>query len=322
MSTEAREGAGDPPVAALVRAAMGGLSAGERKVARALLAAYPVAGLGTAAELGEQAGVSAPTVVRFVAHLGFPGYAAFQRALRHEVHVRMGSPLEQYAEQREVPPGEELLPFVSSTFARTLQASFAELPASEFERAVDLLADPRLHVHVVGGRFSHVLADYLVAHLQMLRAHVGTVPGDEFSRITLVTDARREDLLVVFDYRRYDPASVRLCSAAAAAGARVLLLTDPWLSPAAEVADVVLPTHVESPSPFDSLVPGMALVEALVTALTERLGDAGRARVERVEQVRTALDPHATSPLPGHDATAGTTADASAAVVQDRHGDL
>lgn len=44
-------------VAELTRSAMGRLSTGERKVARALLSAYPVAGLETVAELASRSGV-------------------------------------------------------------------------------------------------------------------------------------------------------------------------------------------------------------------------------------------------------------------------
>lgn len=298
MSTDEQDGSRGSSVAALTRAAMGDLTVAERKAARALLSAYPVAGLETVAELAERAGVSAPTVVRFVSRLGFSGYAAFQRALMREVHAQMGSPLEQYAEKRAVPDGQELLPYVATTFVGTLEASFSDIPHSEFAQAVDLLCSERLHVRVVGGRFSHVLAEYLVAHLQLLRADVEAVPADEFSRIALVGDATKDDLLVVFDYRRYDPTTVRLARAARKGGARVLLLTDPWLSPVSEFSDVVLPTHVSSPSPFDSLVPAFALVEALVAAVTERLGDTGRARVERLEGLREALAPHTASSLP------------------------
>lgn len=290
-------GTGGPSVAAITREAMGRLTNAERKAARALLSAYPVAGLETVAELAERAGVSAPTVVRFVSRLGFSGYAAFQRALMHEVHARMGSPLEQYAEKRAVPPGDELLPYVASTFVDATQSSFDAIPSSDFERAVELLCAPRLRIHVVGGRFSHVLADYLVAHLQLLRPGVRTVPGDEFSRVSLVGDVTKDDLLVAFDYRRYDPSTVRLAQEAQRGGARVLLLTDPFLSPISEVSDTVLPTRVDSPSPFDSLVPAFALVEALVAAVTDRLGDQGRRRVERLEGLREALDPHTPSAL-------------------------
>jgi DNA-binding MurR/RpiR family transcriptional regulator len=43
---------------------------------------------------------------------------------------------------------------------------------------------------------------------------------------------------------------------------------------------------VEAPSPFDSLVPALAIVEALVAAVTDRLGDEGRRRLELVESSR------------------------------------
>lgn len=300
MTTEEHQdsGTGGVSVATITREAMGRLTNAERKAARALLSAYPVAGLETVAELAERAGVSAPTVVRFVSRLGFSGYAAFQRALMHEVHARMGSPLEQYAEKRTVPSGQELLPYAASTFVDAIQSSFAGVPASDVEHAVELLCAARLRIHVVGGRFSHVLAEYLVAHLQLLRPGVRTVPGDEFSRVSLVGDVTKEDLLVAFDYRRYDPSTVRLAQAAHRGGAKVLLLTDPFLSPISEVSEAVLPTRVDSLSPFDSLVPAFALVEALVAAVTDRLGDRGRGRVERLEGLRETLDPHTPSALP------------------------
>ena len=67
----------------LVQAKMDEFSNGERKVARALLAQYPTAGLTTVADLAASAGVSSPTVVRFVTRLGFTGFATFQRSLVH-----------------------------------------------------------------------------------------------------------------------------------------------------------------------------------------------------------------------------------------------
>ena len=61
------------------------LTRSDLKVARALLSNYPAAGLNTVAHLAQVAGVSGPTVVRFVARLGFEGYPDFQQALLAEV---------------------------------------------------------------------------------------------------------------------------------------------------------------------------------------------------------------------------------------------
>ncbi|WP_234326524.1 MurR/RpiR family transcriptional regulator [Streptomyces sp. NRRL S-337] len=67
-------------------------------------------------------------------------------------------------------------------------------------------------------------------------------------------------------------------------GAKVVLFTDAWLSPVAEFADVVLPARVEAPSPFDSLVAPMALVETLVAAVHARSGPAAEARMRAAEE--------------------------------------
>jgi DNA-binding MurR/RpiR family transcriptional regulator len=270
----------------MTRRGFGDLSTSERKVARALLSTYPVAGLETVAQLAVRANVSPPTVVRFVARLGFSGYPAFQQALMHEVDERMGSPLEQYDAQDQQRAGQALLPYAASTFIGVLNSTFAELPETEFIRAVEAICDRQKRVFLMGGRFSRVLTDYLAAHLQLLRAGVTRLPDQEPAQLSVLVDAGKSDLLLVMDYRRYDPVNVRFAELMAERGSTVLLLTDRWLSPIADVAGIVLPARVEAPSPFDSLVPAMAVVESLVAAVTERLGDGGRKRLKAIEGVQ------------------------------------
>ena len=282
-STQAAENTGRS-VKATLHAALDTSSSGERKVARALLASYPAAGLGTVAELAKRAGVSPPTVVRFIARLGYQGFPNFQRALVKEVDESMGSPLEQYS-QHERPVGEGLLSHAHSTFSEMLNNTFADLPESEFRSAVDLICDPRRTIRVIGGRFSRLLADYLVAHMQLLRPAVSVVGQDEISRLSAIADIKPSTLFVVYDFRRYDDASIEFASAAAERGASLVLVTDNWLSPIAKFATAVLPCRVESPSPFDSLVPAMAVTESIVAAVTEELGAPGRKRLEVIESV-------------------------------------
>lgn len=258
-------------------------SDGERKVARTLLAAYPSAGLESAAELAKRARVSTPTVLRFVTRLGYDGYPEFQRVLIHEVHERMGSPLAQFDDHGEHRAEQEFLPYVSSTFVTTVAKTFDRLPQHDFVSAVRLLADPRRQIRLLGGRFSHTLAGYLAAHLHMMRSDVVCLPGGDNSRAGAVLDASKRDVFVVFDYRRYQASTISLASAAAEAGASVVLMTDQYLSPIADVAEAVLPAIVDAPSPFDSLVPAMALVESLVAGVSDEIGEEGRRRLERLE---------------------------------------
>ena len=77
------------------RSAFAAMTAAEKKTARAFLGHYPSAGLAPVAEFARIAGTSAPTVLRFVARLGFSGYPDFQRALREEIREGRLSPLEK-----------------------------------------------------------------------------------------------------------------------------------------------------------------------------------------------------------------------------------
>src|SRR5207344_116164 len=71
-----------------VRERLGEMSPSERRVARTLLATYPTAGLESLPRLADDAGVTGPTVLRFVRKIGFDGYPDFQRSLREEVQAR------------------------------------------------------------------------------------------------------------------------------------------------------------------------------------------------------------------------------------------
>jgi len=267
-------------------ATMDDLSNSERKVARALMSQYPTAGLTTVVDLAGAAGVSPPTVVRFVTRLGFTGFPAFQRALVHELNGELGSPLKQYPEKAGHSEAG-ILPETHEAFAQMLTTSYSEVPESEFAKLVKLVCDPSRDVRVAGGRFSRLVAEYLVIHLRLLRSGVHAVGPEELDRRATIADAGSSTVFVIYDYRRYTDLNLLFAERMAARGATVCLMTDNWLSPIAKVAKVVLPVRVDSASPFDSLVASMALSESIVAAVAEHLGAAG---VERLELFETTVE--------------------------------
>jgi DNA-binding MurR/RpiR family transcriptional regulator len=275
----------------LVRAQATALTAAERRVARALLAAYPIAGLETVTELANRAGVSGPTVTRFVSRLGFAGYREFQRTLRREVQARMSSPLVRYDRAPGAEDVEGILSATLGDFMRLLPETFAGIPRAEFDAVVDLLADERRRVLLVGGRLSHVAAAYLFSRLHQLRAGCRLVDRAIPPLVDELMELSKRDVLVVFDYRRYQTDVVAFAHGAAERGATVVLLTDPWLSPIAEVSARVLTSVGQTSSPFDSLVGSVAVVEALVAALLARHGDAARVRMGQLDVLRADVIP-------------------------------
>lgn len=264
---------------------MSRLTASERKVARTFLAAYPIAGLETLTQLAQRAKVSPPTVMRFVTRLSFEGYPEFQQALRREVQEKLASSLSQYAET-QILPDEGVIGGSHRVLREELDASFAQINATEFDAVVQLLADPRIEILCTGGRFSQVLAYYLFAHLNMLRPGCRLVGASPSPRWDELIDVGKRTALVVFDFRRYQNSTIQFARRAAGRRCQIVLFTDPWLSPIADVARHVLTATVHGPSPFDTMVPAFALIETLVVGLSQRLGPRVRDRIAELEALR------------------------------------
>lgn len=282
MPSDHVESAAPEYAAERIRLTMGELPAAERRVARALLSEYPTAGLEPIAQLADRAGVSAPTVTRYIARLGYAGFREFQQSLRGELQARTASPMSTAPKYRVKTAPAGVLDDTASVDADLLLTSFRALPPSEFDMAVELLATPRLRITSVGGRFSHVLAELLDLHLRMMRPNTQwrLATADAITMMRVESD--RHDALTVFDFRRYQRDVVNLARVAHDRGAKIVLITDAWLSPIAEFADVVLPLRTDNAS-GDSLVPAVALVEALATATFARLGPAAEARVASLD---------------------------------------
>jgi DNA-binding MurR/RpiR family transcriptional regulator len=267
-------------VAERVRRSLGDLSKSERKVARALLSGPPTIGLESVSQLAARADVSGPTVSRFVARLGFDNYAAFQQALREDLSAQVLSPVEVYRSHLAASEHTPLT-LAASALADAVTGTLGQLSPPDFERAVKLLATERHQLLVTGGWTSHLLAAMLSSLVRPFRSGVHHVPSLAAERAAALADLRRGDVVVLFDFRRYELDTFEFARLARDRGGRLVLVTDPWLSPIADLADAVLPAQVDGPSPFESLTPTVALVETLATDVAHRLGATGTARVDR-----------------------------------------
>lgn len=264
------------------------LSGREARVARHLMANYPLAGLKTVAEFAQGSGVSTATVLRLIKRLGFPVYADFQAALRQHLEETLQSPLIRFGKRQDKDPAGKasfLDRFLDAMVAH-LQTMHEHIPASEFDRVVGLLADPKRDIHVVGGRYSSNLGAYFADLLSAVRGKVCTVGGQTQRWPQHLLDIGKTSVLVTFDVRRYQQDVIEFTRGAAKRGATVVLMTDIWQSPAARVAHHVLGFPVVAPSIFDALGPGMVLADALIGAVADRIGNDGRSRVETLEELR------------------------------------
>lgn len=258
----------------------------ELKIVRYLLSNYPAAGLNTVAHIAAAAGVSNPTVVRFANKMGFDGYQEFQSTLLNEVQERMSSPLSMLDARRPSLQQDNFYQHFLRASIHALESSMQMLPSEDFEAAVNFAADTGLRAHCLGGRFSGFLAGLLWAHMKQLRAETKWINGAQADQVDQLVDLGKRDVLFVYDYRRYQIDTIRFARQAASQGARIVLFTDRWISPISEFASVTLTAPVDTVSPYDTMVPAIAQTEALIAALTARIADQSRTRIERLESLR------------------------------------
>lgn len=278
----------DTSVAELIHRCLDRLTPTERKPARLLLANYPVVGLEPLASFARRAEVSHPTILRFIAKLGYAGYAEFQAELRSELEARLKSPL---AKRRAVAAkggeDEDFLARYAETACENIRQSVASLPRSVFEGALELLEDERNTLYLLGGRFTDSVAEYAYMHLRVLRPRVHHVNGPPVSWCEYVLDMDRRAVLIVFDMRRYQDDLVRFAEEAVERGTRIILVTDNWLSPIAAYAEHVLVARIEVPSNWDSVVAMMTVMEALIAALNDRQWPRLEGRIRELERMRS-----------------------------------
>ena len=266
------------------------LSNSERQVARLVIEKYPMSALGDIKDIARLASVSPSTITRFVRRLGFDRFVDFQRAIRLEVQDREASPLALL--QRHRAQGPTKLTRDAALFADmagSLNLLNAPPVRSALDKAAIMLADKRRRVSLLGGRWSSVAAQYFAFQLNSLRGEVHTiVPQASGLAADRIADFGKKDVLVIYDFRRYQADTLGFAEASAKRGARIVLFTDPGLSPICSVANIIIPVAVATTSPLDTLVPAIAATDALLARLVGQLGETAGKRMVMLEQLRSA----------------------------------
>ncbi|MFN3548075.1 MAG: MurR/RpiR family transcriptional regulator [Mesorhizobium sp.] len=270
-------------IAELITDRMDAMPAGERRAAQTLIANYPLAGLRTVADFSQHAGVSSPTILRFVARLGFHNYSEFQATLQDELAAQLQSPLSRTGTQAQ-PRGDE--PATLAATLENIRETFGHVSPRQMDEIVALLANPRASIHLIGGRFTDPIARYMAAHMSIIRPNVFHLSGQESNWRDRLIDMGRRDVLFVFDIRRYQDSLLQLAEAAHKRGIQIVLVTDQWLSPIARFARHVVAGRTAVPSAWDSSAALFVFAEALIGDLTRRLESESAKRIRELETLR------------------------------------
>lgn len=263
----------------------------DRKIVGVLLADYPFSSLRTLAETAEASATSTATVLRLVSKLGFDGYPAFQRQIRAEIQDSFQSPLSRFGKASGAGARGSVLGRAVELWVAALHETAEIVTPQEFEQVAQALADEKRAVYLVGGRYSHSLAEVFEYGLSSLRPRVMCFEGTERTFLRVIDSIRPRDVVFLFDFQRYQVELPNFTKRVKALGGTVVLMTDTSRSPCQRVADHVLAVPVESPSPFISSVTTLACLEALIARIAEISGEDGKARLAYIDRFRAGEPP-------------------------------
>ena len=268
----------------LILHSINSLTPAETRVARAILDSYPVLATRSSLAIAEASGSSPASVIRFVTKLGFADMHEFHEAVRDGLAGMYRSPYETLAPASSE---HDLIEAVVAAEAQNVTATLRR-QTPESIRALRTLFIEASSIAVIGGRFSHALAVYLHAHLRLIRSGVVILGAADVADD--IAHLGRGSLVVVFDFRRYHPQAEFAARYIKSRRGKVVVITDPALSPAAHHADHTLVAEVEGPHLVESYASVVALLDMIIGDLVATNGDSMRRRIDRVEAARAELD--------------------------------
>ena len=259
-------------------------SKGQRRIADFITHHYDEAAFMTAAKLGEEVGVSESTVVRFATELGFAGYPQFQKALQELIRSKLTS-VQRLDVTRARMQDNEVLKQVALSDINNIRHTIEDLDDAIFYDTVDRIVNAR-QVYVFGAGSCKHLAAFMTHYLQLLVGKARRVTVASPSQICeQMIDLSPEDVVIGISFPRYSKISVQAMHYAHSKGATVVALTDSALSPIAPYATNLLTAHSDMASVVDSLVAPLSVINALIVAISLRIIDQTRPKLEELERL-------------------------------------
>lgn len=253
----------------------------ERAVASFYLASRRDFAFATLEKIAGAVGVSTTSVIRFCRRIGFSGYKALQEAVRADVGCLPDLP-DKFRRALPVSREDRLMEETLRQTEACMEESLTMLEPDALARAVTWLKESR-RVFTFGMKESFAPAHYAATRFLSVRPEVWVLTGPGEGEVETLFNLGREDVCVVFLFRRYTRLTCSLLPAIRARGARVILITDPPTDEWEEAADLILPCRVDAGGIKNSFAAPVVLTDYLCGALAFARGEAALTHMRAAE---------------------------------------
>jgi DNA-binding MurR/RpiR family transcriptional regulator len=260
------------------------MSKGQKAIANYILSHYEHAAYITAARIGDEAGVSESTVVRFAMELGFEGYPHFQKALQEELKGKLTS-VQRMKVSARLSEKDDILGAVLLSDMDKIKQTYEKIDRGLFDRAVNLILSAN-KIYILGVRSAAPLASFLGFYFNLIFDNVRLVHTTSVSEMfEQILSVQEGDVVIGVSFPRYSKRTIKAMDYSRSTGATVIAITDKADTPIADTADVCLLAPSDMASFVDSLVAPLSVINALIATIGYKRQEIVAEKLNKLERV-------------------------------------
>ncbi|WP_117190494.1 MurR/RpiR family transcriptional regulator [Rhizobium terrae] len=263
------------------------LSPAEKRLADVLLQYQMELPSYTAGELADKAHVSKATAARLIRTLGYKTYPDAKREIRTDQH--WGSPRAGLADPDRAPSEKVSISTTVRMDLDNIRTTAEGLSDKTLEDVSNAIVKAR-RVWIMGLRSGYGLAHQAAHYFTLMKNDVQVLPAGGASYSHEIASIAKGDVLLIIAFRRRPRLLPTIIKEARGAGAVTVLITDLSAAASAKAAEHVLRCRCQSPSPFNSFVAALTIINYLAWSVATAMGEESLKRYEKIDRLVKLLD--------------------------------
>lgn len=236
-------------------------------------------------QLARRLGLSDATVSRFARHVGCTDFKDLKSMVVEQASGPAAKMAGTLSQDGSFSPAAWL-----ERQQLYLQKTVEQLDQDAFDRGVKALVSAR-RIFLHGKNASSSLAQMLTFRLRRLGLSVSLLPSSGSELLEGLLQAGAQDLVVMFSFSKLSREGRVILDHRRTAGYQTLAFVSRTCIPQEEQADISLFAYRGEEKEYHSMSAPTALLDAVVLAVTSRLGGQGTDTLERLHQLKTTYFP-------------------------------
>lgn len=271
-------------VETIVKSRFHQLSKGQKKVAHYLLNDPHTFAMKSAAQIGQDIGVSETTVIRFCYSIEMSGFTDLQKKIR-ETLLHQSNLNEYYTKNLELADQPHFYAKVMEQDQVNILQAINCIEEKDFQMTVERLIQAD-KVFIFGLRASFAAAQWLSFTLNILRDDVRLLRPETDDLFITVPQWDENSIFIGISFHRYLKETIQLAQLAKDRGAFVCGITDSPVAPISKYTDALLAVSPEASSTIDAAPALFSLINALVADFSVQDKERVEKRRKQYESLR------------------------------------